>query len=102
MGFKSYALIIFRAPSPVAGCPGGTSNTMGTPCLRLVLWDWRGLWDSLNPSQFYRFGTLCLGLLDPLGDGSLGVSLSQQGDSGTASDLVGPACPSAVNYKTAC
>ena len=34
MGFKSYALIIFRAPSPVAGCPGGTSNTMGTPCLR--------------------------------------------------------------------
>ena len=93
MGFKSYALIIFRAPSPVAGCPGGTSNTMGTPCLRLVLWDWRGLWDSLNPSQFYRFGTLCLGLLDPLGDGSLGVSLSQQGDSGTASDLVCPACP---------
>ena len=89
----SCALIIFRAPSPVAGCPGVTSNTMGSPCLRLVLWDWRGLGVSLNPSQFYRFGTLCLGLLDPLGDGSLGVSLSQQGDSGTGSDLACPACP---------
>ena len=45
---------------------------MGSPCLRLVLWDWRGLWDSLNPSQFYRFGTLCLGLLDPFGGWVLG------------------------------
>ena len=44
-----YTLVIFRAPSPVADCPGGTSNTIGTPCLRLVLSDWRGLRGSLQP-----------------------------------------------------